>query len=273
MPISRPERVDRIIEILSGIPEGDAKYISVIISCEHPDIDKEVFEKHLDGKFCDLVVGKRKFKGGWREGSIKERRRRIAMAYHRLVQLYLANIDKIVDYIFTIEDDTETNSKQIVDFINTFDLLPNGVAFINMPMVAPRTNINSMSGAQVGRWGADIIGAWRSDEEMTRWETMPYMESGVQSVTATGLFFTIHKATSFLTFQFNKYSPSEFPLGPDVFYGYHNSLQTRISLINWDFPVGHDTGRFILRPNKNAHTVTMRKESGWQVEISSPRRR
>lgn len=266
IPHSRPERSERIIEILDGIPKEQRRYIQLIVLIDHPEISLEFFENKLVG-FKELIVKTTKRKS-FREGSILERRERIGIIYGLIASL--ANSLQVhPDYVFTIEDDTETSPVQIMRFIDKFNEIPRSSAFVNPAVVLSNEVIQSMSGVQVGRWGADIIGAWILSADFNTWRTIPYMNGGIQEVTATGLFFTIHKAETFISFPWASYNPNEFPLGPDVFYGYQNVTKNLASVINWDEPVGHDTGRFILRPKKNVHIVTMRRESGWKVEISS----
>jgi hypothetical protein len=156
------------------------------------------------------------------------RRQRIAEIHNQAKDLIARTS---ADIIIGFEDDT------VFDRMESFD-----------PLIYPlinTTEVGFVQGVQVGRWGANMVGAWEADnirnplQIKTLLPPAPNDEenSAYQEITAGGWYGFATRRRLFLNC--DNYSSTSQPWGPDVNYGFYINEQGYICLINWDLLFGH----------------------------------
>lgn len=157
------------------------------------------------------------------------RRMRIADVHNQSKDL-IARTDG--DIVLGFEDDTVFGRLESLEHL--YDRLDDKVGFIE--------------GVQMGRWGANIIGAWLSNgiPEFNRIETM-LPKTGYEYITAGGFYGYATWKKLFLNHDY--YTSSAQPWGPDVNFGLYVQSQGYDCLINWDIMFGHNDYNKVLYPD------------------------
>lgn len=161
---------------------------------------------------------------------------RLAIRRNRIAEVHNQSKDLITrcdgDIIIGLEDDTVFD--RLVSFEPLYAKLDAGIGFVE--------------GVQMGRWGANIIGAWLSNgtPNFNRIETM-LPKSGYEHITAGGFYGYATYRHLYLNHDY--YSSSSQPWGPDVNYGLFVQSQGYDCLINWDIVFGHNDYNQTLYPD------------------------
>lgn len=123
------------------------------------------------------------------------------------------------DIIFCLEDDTTCPTETFRIFLD--HLLED-------------KKVGLVSGVQVGRWNAKLIGAWEITKD--RIQSAEYKENGTQKFQGTGFF--CYATRTKLYKEFN-YRIGDFPTGPDVWYGYNLYKKGYKVIVDWGIKCPH----------------------------------
>lgn len=164
-----------------------------------------------------------KMNTGWRPNELKLsiRRSRIAEVKNQSKDLISLSDGEI---IICFEDDT------------MFDRLSSFEPLVNPLLEDPR--VGFVEGVQMGRWGANMIGAWRFDDIKTPTQVRTCLPSvGYEAIDGGGWYG--YATTRDLYLQCEYYTSSAQPWGPDVNFGLWLRGQGYKCLVNWDLIFGH----------------------------------
>lgn len=209
---------DPVLTNLCFIVDGDEPYIYKTL--ERYGKDNSYRSTHL------------KHNPGWRVNEIRLsiRRQRVAEIHEQAKDL-IAKCDG--DIVIGMEDDT------IFDRMSSFKRL--------YTPIIENYNTGFVEGIQMGRWGANMIGAWRADNTANprHIETLlppnsadpAATKDGYEHITGGGWYGYATKRQLFLDAPYYT-SPSQ-PWGPDVNYGFWLYSQGQRCLIDWQTVFGH----------------------------------
>jgi len=220
-PFTRRWAVEKWLEDLASVEHDPAlTNLCCIVDC-----DETYILKHLE-RFAE-ELGYRSFhvkmNSNWRpnEINLSIRRQRVADIHEQAKDL-VAKCDG--DIVIGLEDDT------------VFDRLPNFNRLID-PLSSPV--IGFVEGVQMGRWGANIIGAWRAENgnNPTQIETL-LPGQDYEKITGGGWYGYATRKHLFLNATY--YASSSQPWGPDVNFGFYVNQQGYDCLIDWSTVFGHN---------------------------------
>lgn len=145
------------------------------------------------------------------------------------------------DYTFLLEDDTDIKQDYLTALIE------------NM-----HSDAGIISGVQAGRHGLYHIGAWNTDDidNPTLFETVPYSNSGLRAVDATGFYCCL---LSTKLFQSTTIPCEPLPVGPDVQFGLQLRKQGYSNFIVDDLKCGHIEETRVVMPSKECVQVRFKK--------------
>ena len=130
------------------------------------------------------------------------------------------------EIIICFEDDT------VFDRLASFERL-------YQPLL-DRPEVGFVEGVQVGRWGANMIGAWNAlppnAENPNHIETL-LPKTGYEEITGGGWYGYATRRNLYLNCEY--YTSSAQPWGPDVNFGIWLTRQHLKCLIDWDTQFGH----------------------------------
>lgn len=162
------------------------------------------------------------------EVRLKIRRQRVAEIHNQSKDLINLSDG---DIIIGLEDDT------VFDRPKSFERLYE-------PLLI-REDIGFVEGVQVGRWGANIIGAWRSNNPKHIETCLP--GEGYEEITAGGFYGYATRRDLYLNHDY--YTSTSQPWGPDVNYGFYVKSKGYRSLIDWQTVFGHNDYNKTLYPD------------------------
>jgi hypothetical protein len=163
---------------------------------------------------------------------------RLAIRRQRVADIKNQSKDLIAltdgEYIIGFEDDT------VFERMENFDRLLN-------PLIENPT-IGFVEGVQMGRWGANMIGAWQADNILkpTEIETL-LPKQGYEQITGGGFYGYATRRNLYLNHDY--YTSTSQPWGPDVNYGFWLQQDGYDCLIDWDMVFGHNDHNIIGWPD------------------------
>lgn len=182
----------------------------------------------------------------WSPNETKLRIRRLRVAeLHTQSKELIAKTD--AEIVIGLEDDT---------------ILANLKSFY--PLYSPMKNnreIGFVEGVQMGRWGANIIGAWKANNPSrpTEIHTMlPHPQLAYQEISAGGFYGYATRRELYMAHEY--FTSVDQPWGPDVNYGLWLGQQGYKCFINWELEFGHnDHGQIAYpsEPPKNERLVSV----------------
>jgi len=156
------------------------------------------------------------------------RRQRVAEIHNQSKDL-IARTDG--DIIIGLEDDT------VFDRLTSFERL-------YQPLLDDPT-IGFVEGAEMGRWGANMIGAWEADDIHNPKEVKTLLPgTGYQEITAGGFYGYATRRHLYMNCEY--YSSSAQPWGPDFNAGIWIRQQGYSCLVDWDTIFGHNDYNKVL---------------------------
>lgn len=198
LPISRPDYLPRIFAQLELL-DCDRAQTNLFT---YVDGGQALFEKArnltVQSKFAQRLCWFRS-KGQPSDSSVRRRRERIA-DIHNEIQEKIGE----ASYVLLIEDDTLIPLNTIQKLTASYGLYPHA---------------GFVSGVQVGRWGFQMLGGWRTNDpyEPTIITSIPPIEKPeLIEVDAAGLYCCMMRKSIYLRHEF---APFETILGPDVNLG------------------------------------------------------
>lgn len=239
MPVSRPDFLKRIFAQLDMMPcDNEHTHIVTYVDGNQPlfEIARNLT---VNSKFKERICVYRA-KGVPNVGSVKRHRQRIADVHNEIKAL----IEKC-DYVFLLEDDTLVPLNTMETLIRNYSEHPYA-GFI--------------SAVELGRWGFEMIGAWKANDVYTPTEitTIPVGE-GIEEVDAAGLYACLVKRDTYMNHFFK---PFQDILGPDVDFGLSLRQQGLLNYVNHDLKCKHLTKRGeISFQNAKIVQVQVKKEN------------
>lgn len=218
---------DPALTNLCIIVDGDETYIANMV--------KKFAEQH---KYRSFHV---KINADWHpnETKLAIRRMRIADVKNQSKDL-IAKTDGI--FIIGFEDDT------VFDRLGSFDRLLN-------PLLLDDT-IGFVEGVQMGRWGANMIGAWKFTSEYAVETLLPPAldEEGnlpqpkaLEEITGGGFYGYATRRNLYLNCEY--YTSSAQPWGPDVNFGLWLHSKGLKSYVDWSIVFGHNDFNKVMYPD------------------------
>lgn len=162
------------------------------------------------------------------------------------------------DFMFMVEDDTQIESGALQRLLADWrELTDAGV------------KVGLIEGAQVGRHGIRMIGAWRMDdlENPTVMSTIPYNKTALfEKIDGGGLYCFITPMELFLAHTFYWHDEC---FSVDVTYGIELRKKGYINIIDWSVVAGHaDQHGRVLVPNENCMVAEYKKADNgiWNLQ-------
>lgn len=199
------------------------------------DCDETYILRHLE-RFAEKYNYRSfhvKMNSSWRpnEINLSIRRQRVAAVHEQAKDLVAACDGEIV---LGFEDDT------VFDRLESF-----GHLFTKL-LEDPK--VGFVEGVQMGRWGANMIGAWLADDINNPTEISTQLPAeGYEQITGGGWYGYATRKHLFLNAPYYA-SPSQ-PWGPDVNFGFYVRQQGYDCLIDWSTVFGHNDHGNIKYPD------------------------
>ena len=271
-PFTRRWAVDRWLENLAAVAHDPTQTnLCFIVDGDEPYIVKalERFAKARDYRSFHL-----KSNHGWRTNEVRLsiRRQRVAEIHEQAKDL-ISKCDG--DIVIGLEDDT------VFDRMSGFSRLYTPLVS-SVDMVSP-TKVGFVEGVQMGRWGANMIGAWKADDinHPRSIHTMLPFEGNVQkndyeAITGGGWYGYATRRQLFLDAPY--FTSPSLPWGPDVNYGFWLHQQGYKCLVDWSIVFGHDDHGTVIHPDDPKQRLAKivynkREDNGkWEREDHEPSR-
>lgn len=228
---TRQWAVDYWLEDLTNIANDPAlTNLCVIVDCDEPLILnklKKYAEQHNYRSFHY------KMNTEWHpnETRLSIRRMRVADVHNQSKDL-IAKTDG--EIIISLEDDT------VFDRLQSFK-----------PLYQPlldSTTVGFVEGVQMGRWGAQMIGAWYAKDVWEPIEIRTLLPGvGYEAITGGGWYGYATRRELYLNCEY--YTSSAQPWGPDVNFGFWLRQKGLTCLIDWDTIFGHRDYNKVLYPD------------------------
>lgn len=144
------------------------------------------------------------------------------------------------EYVFCIEDDTK------VPYL----------AFPTMLRHFKRRNVGFVQGVQMGRWGLNVLGAWKLDylDDPTTIETMPFKGEWVD-IDGGGMFCYLTPVELYKSHKYYYWTAE--PGGPDATYGFELRKKGYRCIMDFRLLCDHYTDQGILIPTP--HNIMVAK--------------
>lgn len=249
VPISRPHFVDLVKENLSKLAKSDYE-CELVVLVDNPRIGELSFEG-----FNRVTIERIPPVPKIPSGNTTKIRNRIAE---------IRNVSRETvgdtDFVFSFEDDTVLPKQALTTLVKSFNKL------------AESTEVGLVSGVQVGRHGARIIGAFRADSLQFPEEFTTIGKEELRStveVDGAGMYCYL---TTTKLYKEAKYGWEE-PVGPDIWYGMLLRLKGLRNFLIPEVTCGHRVGGKevsvqTLVPDHNTVKARFYKHRGsWNHEI------
>lgn len=237
--ISRPEYIDKLFASLEGL-ECNPKETNLLTVV---DGDSSLFivvrNKTELSKFKEKLCVQ--YKDGDRLNyDVLRRRKRIANI-HNFAKQFINNSD----YVMGIEDDTEFYSSALKRLYKDCTLYPFA---------------GTVSGVQAGRWGYEIIGAWRVNQiyEPIEIKSIGY-STGIEEVDASGMYLFMTKTEIYKRHDFKPYDQI---LGPDFDFGLSLRQQGHSNYVDFNVITVHKAPKGDIKVSRNPDIVAFTKADG-----------
>lgn len=230
-PFTRTWAVEGWLENLAAV-EHDPKLTNL---CFIVDGDQSVIANQLR-KFAESRQYRSfhvKVNSDWHPNEVRlaVRRMRIADVKNQSKDL-IAETDG--DIIIGFEDDT------VFDRLKSFDRL------IEPLMINEK--VGFVEGVQMGRWGANMIGAWEVDDVDNPTEVKTLLpDKGYQYIAGGGWYGYATRRHLYMNCEY--YTSSAQPYGPDLNFGIYVRRMGYKCIVDWDTVFGHRDYNKILYPD------------------------
>lgn len=234
---TRPWSVDLWLSNLAQV-EHDPKRTSLcfIVDCDEPQIVNKL-KAYADTKH--YLEFRLKVNDDWEPNEVK-----LAIRRARIAEVKTQSCDLISqcegDIVIGLEDDT------VFDRLESF-------APLYEPLINSDETIGFVEGVQMGRWGVNMIGAWKADNiqapRKIRTLLPPHNKTlKLQTISAGGFYGYATRKQLYLDHEY--FGSASQPWGPDVNYGIWLGRQGIGSLINWEVVFGHNDHGTIGYPDR-----------------------
>lgn len=176
----------------------------------------------------------------WRPNEVRLAIRRMRVAdVHNQSKDLIAKTDG--DIIIGLEDDT------VFDRLNSFDRL---IEPLKRTDGDPDRPVGFVEGVQMGRWGANIIGAWEADTHIRPRmikTLLPTPQGGYRQIDGGGFYGYATRRQLYMNHEY--YTSSAQPWGPDVNFGLWVRQLGYLCYVDWDTIFGHKDYSQTLYPD------------------------
>lgn len=211
--------IDKWLEDLSNIDHNPAETnLCIIVDINEPYILNNIRKFAEPYRYFHYKMNE-----NWHPNEVRLsiRRARVAEIKNQSKDL-IARTDG--EIIIGLEDDTD------LERLKSFEEL-------YQPLLDNK-NTGFVEGVQMGRWGANIIGAWEADNINNPKEIKTLLPgSGLENITGGGFYGYATRRELYLNHDY--YTSTSEPWGPDVNYGFYVNRQGYNCFINWDIIFGH----------------------------------
>lgn len=198
--------------------------LAIIVDCDEAYIANTIKKFAEERGYRSFHV---KINENWHPNEVRLSVRRMRVAdIHNQSKDLIAMTDG--EYIIGLEDDT------VFDRLESFDRL------LDPLRTMPENNIpiGFVEGVQMGRWGANMVGAWQFDNVNKPTEVKTLLPAeGYQEITGGGWYGYATPRHLYLNCEY--YTSSAEPWGPDVNYGVWLRRQGFTCLVDWSTVFGH----------------------------------
>lgn len=174
-----------------------------------------------------------------------------------LMQDTIRKMPEQYEMLFMVEDDTKIEQDTLTKLVVDFDQL-----------TQQKVKVGLIEGAQVGRHGIRMIGAWRTDDldNPTLMTTIPYNQNALfEKIDGGGLYCFITPMELFLAHTFYWHDEC---FSVDVTYGLELRKKGFTNIIDWSVVAGHvDQSGNVLIPSTNCTIAEYRKDGDrWKLQ-------
>lgn len=243
LPISRRDYLKPVFDCLAELEKPKDTELLIILDGSQ-ELEQAVGKrtKQLKGFASIKAV---EFGGGAVEG-IRERRSRIA-TIHNMAANYISDS---CDKVLLIEDDGTFDKLSLSKLLKLYEEYPNA---------------GSVSGVQIGRHNANVVGVWYTDnvDNASEISTLP-PSVGTQEIDAAGMYFLLTLADLYRKINHKPFGDEvqNNLLGPDVNYGLHLRRLGYKNYVDWQVNIDHLTPKGTLSfKNTMASTIKFRKRA------------
>jgi len=162
------------------------------------------------------------------------------------------------ELLFMVEDDTKIEPDALTKLVVDYEQLTQN-----------KVQIGFIEGAQVGRHGIRMIGAWKTDDldEPTVMSTIPYNNTDLfTKIDGGGLYCFLTPLKLFLDHEFYWHDEC---FSVDVTYGLELRKLGYVNIIDWSVVAGHaDRNGNVLVPNENCTVAEYKKQPDgtWKLQ-------
>lgn len=241
MPITRAWRVDKIAQMLCAL-DTTGYEVTLLVCIDTTEITehyvRNAFEKwEVPMKYRIIHTGAQP------AGEIRMATRRDHI--RDMLQMATKQIRDDSDMVFMVEDDTQIEPSALRDLMSNFAHLETA-----------GIKVGFVEGAQVGRHGYRMIGAWRCDdlEKPTVMETIPFTKSYLlEKIDGGGLYCFVTPTHLFKAHQWYWHDEC---FSVDVTYGIELRKKGYQNFIDWTVTAGHvQRDHSMLVPNEDCVVV------------------
>lgn len=230
-PFTRRWAVDQWLEDLAAVEHDTSRTnLCAIVDCDEPYIANRLKKYAEECGYRSFHV---KINSDWHPNEVRLAVRRMRVAdIHNQSKDLIAKTDG--EIIIGLEDDT------VFDRLDSFERL-------YQPLLDD-PEVGFVEGVQMGRWGANMIGAWLADDiwKPKRIETL-LPAGGYQEITGGGWYGYATTRNLYLNCEY--YTSSAQPWGPDVSAGFWIRQQGYRCIVDWDTVYGHNDYNKTLYPD------------------------
>lgn len=246
MPITRAWRVHKIAEMLTKL-DTTGYHCTLLVCIDTTEITdhyvRNAFEKY-EVPFKYRII----HTGAQPAGEIRMATRRDHI--RDMLQFATKEIRDDSDMVFMVEDDTEITPSALRDLMSNFAHLETA-----------GVKVGFVEGAQVGRHGYRMIGAWRCNdlESPTVMETIPFNRTALlEKIDGGGLYCFV---TPTHLFKAHKWYWHDECFSVDVTYGIELRKAGYQNFIDWTVTAGHvQQDQSTLVPNEQCVVVRYEKQ-------------
>lgn len=240
VPITRSWGIEPMIRQLNALETGDWD-VSVLFCVDTTEITKHQIEDRCS--YFELVYPYRVIHTNAKPaGEVRMATRR---DHIRDMLNFAKKHIRDTDMVFMVEDDTKIEPSAFMDLITNFAHLENAGVKVGL-----------VEGAQVGRHGYRMIGAWRTDDlhDPQTMETIPFNRSALlEKIDGGGLYCFVTPTHLFKSHEFYWHDEC---FAPDVTYGIELRKKGYQNFIDWSVEAGHmQQDGATLYPNENCVVV------------------
>lgn len=252
LPVSRSTHLQRVFSALEFL-QCDASQTNLVA---YVDGDAQLTEQCRTmaeaSKFATRVCKQRPSWNAEPQSRYSIPRRRLRIA---AIKNESKGLIQECDYVLSLEDDSIPPTNTLTKLVQDYAYYPYA---------------GCISGVQVGRWGVNHLGVWKTDDPYDTNELTSLMPGeGMQEVDAAGFFCYLTTRDRYMGLEYKPYEGNAF--GPDVAWGTAMRRLGYKNYVDWGVRVDHlrDDGSVINVTNTELVSVSFRKNGDhWMQSVA-----